>query len=224
MARSARVVVPDMPHHVTQRGNYQQVVFDDDEDRAAYLRILRQSASLFGVRIWAWCLMNNHVHLVAVPADRTALALTFGRTHAAFALHVHQHRGLMGHLWQARFHSCVLDDDHLRAAMRYVELNPVRAGLVRNAEDYPWSSARAHLLGQTSSLLDSGCPVDDPPEEWREFLAEGVAPEMLTALRTATRTGRPAATPFELELLEMRTGRILRHMRRGPKPGKAQAA
>lgn len=219
MCRSARIVVPGLPHHVTQRGNYRQPVFTSDDERRLYLRLLREFSDVAGVRIWAWCLMDNHAHLVAVPDAAESLGRALGRTHAAYARHVHARTGRTGHLWQARFHSCLLDDAHLRTAIRYVELNPVRAGLVPHAEAYPWSSARAHLTGCPCSILDDDCPVDDTPDEWRQFLADGLTDEQLTALRNATRTGRPAANRDVLRELERATGISLLPRRRGRRPG-----
>ncbi len=219
MGRSARIVVPGMPHHVTQRGNYRQPVFATPEDRILYLRLLRESADRSGVRIWAWCLMTNHSHVIAVPEGSESLAWAFGRTHAEYARQTHARLGRCGHLWQARFHSCLLDDSHLRTAIRYVELNPVRAGLVRSAEDYEWSSARTRLQKLPHPLMDDGCPVDDTSEEWRQFLEADSDGEDIRVLRKATRTGWPAADPETLAEIEKATGMVLHRRKRGRRPG-----
>jgi len=219
VCRSARIVVPGMPHHVTQRGNFRQPVFATDEDRVLYLRLLRESADRSGVRIWAWCLMTNHSHVIAVPDGMESLAWTFGRTHAEYARHANSRQGRSGHLWQARFHSCLLDDSHLRTAIRYVELNPVRAGLVRHAQDYEWSSARARLRNEPSPLMDDGCPIDDTCEEWRQFLEADSVGDEIRVLRAATRTGWPAAGPEALAEIERATGRVLHPRKRGRRPG-----
>ena len=144
MARIARVVVPGIPHHVTQRGNRRADVFFDDADRYAYLNNLRRFARLHEIEVWAYCLMTNHVHFVVVPAHEKALALTFHDAHTCFVGALNSRRKLSGHLWQGRFFSTPLDNAHLWASVRYVERNPVRAGMVSRAEDYKWSSAAAH--------------------------------------------------------------------------------
>jgi putative transposase len=221
MARLARVVVPDCPHHVTQRGNYQQEVFFSDTDRSTYLAIFRRHARRFQLRVLAWCLMPNHVHLVAVPGLAESLALVLGRTHAEYArwLHVGQRR--VGHLWQNRFHSCPLEEGHLWEAIRYDEINPVRAGLVRKAAEWPWSSAAAHLGGADDwGLTDlAWWREQGPAAHWAEVLEAGFRDAALAArLRTATRTGRPFGSEEFTRELESETGRLLRPQKRGVKP------
>jgi putative transposase len=144
MGRQARIVIPGVAHHVTQRGNYRQDVFFTDDDRRVYLSYLRESAQLHGLAVSAYCLMTNHVHLVATPERGESLAKTMGRTHLMYAQYIHRLHGRLGHLWQNRFYSCPMDDDYTHNATAYVELNPVRAGMVEAASDYAWSSARAH--------------------------------------------------------------------------------
>ncbi|MGB7161246.1 MAG: transposase, partial [Tepidisphaeraceae bacterium] len=153
MPRVARVVVPGVPHHVTQRGNNRQDVFFVDDDRLAYLRILAQQCRKHGVAILGYCLMGNHVHLVVIPATADALAKAIGRTHWLYAQYVNRSHGRSGHLWQNRFYSCALDDEHTVFAMRYVEWNPVRARICRAARRYRWSSAAAHCLGRDGQGL-----------------------------------------------------------------------
>ena len=101
----------------------------------------------YRVQVWAYCLMPNHVHLIAVPASSDGLRGAIGEAHRRYTTVINRREGWRGHLWQGRFASYVMDDRYTLAAARYVELNPVRAGLVARAEDYPCSSARAHLLG-----------------------------------------------------------------------------
>lgn len=219
MCRTRRLVVPGSPHHVTQRGNYRQTVFDNDEDCRTYLDLLKEFSEKEGVRLWAWCLMSNHMHAVAVPTDRDSLARAFGRTNGEYARRVHARSGRRGHLWQARFFSCALDESRLGAAIRYVELNPVRAGLVLDPADHPWSSARVHLGLERNPLLGTGCPIDFSPEEWRLFLQEGIDEQEAEALRKGTRTGRPMLQREEIRRLEKGTGQVLRPGTRGRKPG-----
>jgi len=219
MCRIPRVVIPGLPHHVTQRGNYRQSVFETDEDRKIYLSALSAAAELKGARIWAWCLMTNHVHLIVVPERQDSLGATFRLVHGEYARRIHERRGVTGHLWQARFFSCVLDRHHLLEAVRYVELNPVRAGLVRRPEEYQWSSAKAHMEGIQSSLLDPSCPLQETIAEWGQFLmTERTGSEdAMEKIRLATRTGRPAAGSEFVKEIETLTGLVLHQQRPGPK-------
>ena len=144
MARISRIVVPGYPHHVTQRGVRSMEVFHRGEERRAYLRFLAEEAGRFGVDILCWCLMSNHVHVIAVPHQETALARAFGEAHRRYTRLKNFAEGVRGYLFQGRFNSCILDQDPLLSAARYVELNPVRVGMVKHAWGYPWSSARYH--------------------------------------------------------------------------------
>jgi len=129
MARLPRVVVIDVPHHVTQRGNAQQVIFAQNADRVTYLELLRQYSQLYGLSLLGYCLMSNHVHLIVAPHAATALANTLKHTHGRYASYWNACQSSTGHVWQGRFYSCPLDDAHPWEALRYTELNPVRAGL-----------------------------------------------------------------------------------------------
>ena len=153
MARLARAVAAGVPHHVTQRGNRRQPTFFGDADYEMYRALLATSCGRHGVTVWAYCLMPNHVHLILVPAAAPGLRLALGETHQRYTGVVNRRQGWVGHLWQGRFASCALDGSHLVAAVRYVELNPVRAWLAERAEDWPWSSARAHLAGRDDGLV-----------------------------------------------------------------------
>lgn len=153
MPRSARFIAPGVAHHITQRGVDRKLVFRTRLDRLVYLGLLRGQARLAELPIWAYCLMGNHIHLIAVPADAAQLAEVMQRVHGRYAQYFNARRGRCGHLWQNRFSSCALGPAHLWTALRYVELNPVRAAMVQKAEDYEWSSARAHLAGQDPRRL-----------------------------------------------------------------------
>ncbi len=144
MGRFARVVAVDVPHHVTQRGNARQVILGSDEDRLTYLALLRQYSELHGMGLLGYCLMSNHVHLISVPHAQDALAQALKQAHGRYATYWNARRASSGHVWQGRFYSCPLDESHLWEALRYVELNPVRAGMVASAEEWRWSSARVH--------------------------------------------------------------------------------
>lgn len=220
MARIGRVVIPGAWHHATQRGNAQQDVFFGDDDRDLYLALLRRYTARYAVRITGYCLMSNHVHIVAAPADSQGLAHALGRTHNDYARWLNLRRRTTGHVWQNRFYSCVLDERHSWEALRYVELNPVRAGLVVNPADWRWSSASAHLAGRdTHGLIDlSEWEENWEPASWRDALDIGLNDAALAArIREATRTGRPAADTAALQEMERVTGRRLRPAKRGPK-------
>ena len=193
MARRPRVVVCGVAQHVTQRGNDRQPVFYSISDRLWYLKLLSEHATRYGTRILGYCLMTNHVHLVAVPDRENSLALTMGRTHCEYALGQNKARERSGHLWQNRFCSCPLDERHLWAALRYVELNPVRAGMVKLAWEHRWSSAAAHL-GQrdASRTLDLGFWTGaGGAARWQELLTHEEDAGILKKLRHATYAGRP---------------------------------
>jgi putative transposase len=219
MARLARAVAVGFPYHVTHRGNRREDIFFRDEDRRRYLELLRQYSAANGLQIWAYCLMTNHVHLLAVPGGPDALARGVGLTHRRHAQAINIAQGWTGHLWEHRFYSTALDEAHLWAAVKYIETNPVRAGLVGRAEEYGWSSARAHALGEADPLLSAGRPFPAPGVvgDWRTWLAEGLPEEVVDRLRSRTRTGRPCGDPSFVTRLETILKRFLTPQKRGPK-------
>ena len=128
MPRVNRVIAPGFAHHITQRGKYREKVFYCDEDRRLYMALVAEFLLRYGVALEAYCLMSNHVHLIATPDDRRGLTLALQRVHSDYSRALHLRLGQTGDLWQARFDSSVLDEEHFLAAMVYVERNPVRAG------------------------------------------------------------------------------------------------
>lgn len=152
MARLARIVVPSLPHHITQRGNRRETVFFGDDDYIAYYEMLRTSVEASGGEVWAWCLMPNHVPLIIVPSHEDGLRQCVANTHRRYAARISARHKWTGHLWQGRYGSVVMDEAHLYNAFAYVSLNPVRAGLVKRAQDWKWSSARTHLFGEEDGL------------------------------------------------------------------------
>lgn len=183
-------------------------VFDSDEDRWAYLGFLSEEASRFGLDILAWCLMTNHVHFVAVPHRETSLARGFGEAHRRYTRMKNFAQKVRGYLFQGRFSSSVLDENHLLAAVRYVELNPVQAGMVAHAWDYPWSSAGFHTGRTESDPLVKDRTLSGLITDWEEFLTGGMAGEV-DRLRMATQTGRPAGDDVFITKVENLTGRDL---------------
>jgi putative transposase len=185
-----------------------------------YLQLLRQYCGRHAVQVVGYCLMNNHVHLLAVPHAASGLAKGLGRAHADYSRWLNMKRGETGHVWQNRFYSCPLDERHQWEALRYVELNPVRAGLVREAADWHWSSAAAHMTGvDRTGILDlTDWSRRWNNEAWRDALDQGIEDaDLLERIRAATRTGRPAAGDDFVRQLEAGTLRMLRPRRRGPK-------
>lgn len=198
MPRSARIVVPDLPHHVIQRGNRRQAIFASDEDRQLYLAYLKTACTLNSVSCLAWCLMGNHVHLILTPPSADALRATMASTHTRYAQWINRSQDLSGHLFQGRFHSYAMDDAHLIAAARYVENNPVKAGMVENAEDWRWSSARSHVLNIDDGLTDRTALAQYLPN-WSAYLALGAqASEQIETIEAALLSGRPQGTSPEI--------------------------
>jgi len=206
---------------MTQRGNRRQDVFFDDARRPRYLTLLGQYAGRNGLIVQAYCLMSNHVHLVVVPRTAASLEATLRPLHLRYAQEANRRLAVTGHLWQGRYDSCVLDGGYFWAAVRYVERNPVRAGLVAHAEDWPWSSAAAHCGQRADELLSGDLPAQAGQEgisDWRAWLRESDDPTMLQALRLHTRTGRPVGEERFLARLERRFRRRLRALPRGRPP------
>lgn len=211
----ARVVAPGLPHHITQRGNRRQQTFFCEEDYRTYLHLMAEWCSRWKVEIWAYCLMPNHVHLIAVPPSKEALTGAIAEAHRRYTYRVNLREGWTGHLWQGRFSSFPMDEAHLYTAARYIELNPVRSGLVEEPWQYPWSSAAAHLAGQDDRLVQVR-PLLDMFGDWREYLTQGIPVEDTEALRRHERTGRPLGDEAFLTRLEEALGRTLRPRKRGP--------
>jgi putative transposase len=216
MARLARVVIPDVPHHVTQRGNRRERVFFGDDDYGLYLRLIGEAARASGTAVWAYCLMPNHVHFILVPKTVDGLRATFAQAHRRYTGAIHAREKWTGHLWQGRFSSTAMDEAHVYAAIRYVDLNPVRAGLVARAADWPWSSARAHLAGQDDELV-TVAPMLERVGDFAAYLDEAEDAEHIAALRRSRSTGRPVGAKDWLADLEARTQRALAPRKRGPK-------
>lgn len=203
MPRIARVCAIDYPHHITQRGNNKEAVFFEDEDREFYLKTLSKYSHKWAFEIWAYCLMSNHIHILTVPRKEESLARGIGSTNLVYTQYINYKYKRSGRLWQNRFFSTIIEKEpYLWAVARYIEKNPVRANLVKKAEDYAWSSAKAHVAGVKDDILSE--------EDWlqkrelnayREFL-EYDDKEIETSIRKATSTGRPLGTEGFIRRLE----------------------
>ena len=223
MARLARIVAPGVPHHVIQRGNRRLETFFSEADYRAYIEFLAEYGAKAGTEVWAYCLMPNHVHLVLVPSHADGLRAALGECHRRYARRINEREGWGGHLWQERFHSFPLDEPHLAAVARYVERNPVRAGLAKRAEDWPWSSARAHLAGRDDDLVRVG-PLLERYPDWRAHMDQDLDEATLASLRRHGRTGRPLGSASFLGRLETMLGRRLGAGRPGRPPKARETA
>jgi putative transposase len=217
MARLARVVVPGLPHHVTQRGNGGARVFFSDDDHAFYLKLLTSACLAARVRCLAYVLMPNHVHMILVPKDAEGLSKAMSSVHRAYAGVVNARRKKTGHFWQGRFGCVAMDGDHAAAALRYVLLNPVRAKLCKRPEQWRWSSARAYLKRQDDGLTDTAYFLEQFPD-LASLLADTPEREMADMLlRRAETIGRPLGSASFLTKLERKLERSLKAAKRGPK-------
>jgi putative transposase len=216
VARMPRLVVPGFPHHVTQRGNRRMKTFYCPEDYTAYLDLIVEFREMAGVEIWAYCLMPNHVHLVVVPESKDSLAIFFRHVHRLYTRRINLRERWTGHLWQERFHSFVMDEDHLIAAVRYTELNPVRARLCQYVEDWPWSSVHAHFAGEDDEVV-SVAPMLRRVSDWNTYLSQGSSESELTGIRSHGRSGRPAGAESFLKHLQTLTGKCLEKQKPGPR-------
>src|SRR5258707_13333097 len=217
MARLARVVAAGIPHHVTQRGNHRQQVFFGDDDYATYRALLAEGCRAAGVVVWACCLMPNHVHLILVPSDADGLRAALGEAHRRYTRLVNFREGWRGYLWQGRFASFPMDESHLLACARYVELNPVRARLATAARDWRWSSARAHLDGRDDGVVMVR-PLLDLVADWQGFLSGELSEGEQAAIRAGERTRRPLRSAQFVARLEKRLKTPLPPQKPGPQP------
>jgi putative transposase len=216
MSRLARVVIPGLPHHITQRGNGRGRVFFGDDDYRLYRDLLAQSCQAAGVACWAYCLMPNHIHLILVPSDEDGLRAALAPVHRRYAGVINARRRRTGHFWQGRYGAAAMDEAHLASAFRYILRNPVAARLARRPQDWRWSSAATYLKGRADGLTDTQ-PMLDRFGEVASLLADH-APRELPAIRADETIGRPLGDQRFVARLETRTRRKLEPSKRGPKP------
>ena len=217
MPRRARVIFPNVPHHVVQRGNHRQAVFFERADCLAYLHLLRECTEHHAIEIAAYCLMSNHVHLIAVPATKDGLHRALKVVHGRYAQRINRMHRRTGHLWQDRFFSSPLDSDHFLNAVRYVELNPVRARIVLRAEDFDWSSAAAHCRMAGNRLVDARprSALFHGIDNWSGWLAHGLPRGYLERFRRQASQNLPCGSEEFVTQLEQSAGRPLRYRQPG---------
>jgi len=218
MPRQARIVISNTAHHITQRGNYRQIIFDNANNYKKYCEWINEYAQENNVDVLAYCLMNNHVHFIVVPKEENSLAKLFNNAHMRYSQYLNRQRGLKGHLWQGRFYSCVLGDVHTYRAIRYVENNPVRAKIVKRAWDHKWSSASDHA-GEREKPLIKLKDIRDR-KGWKEYLQEN-DPEMTKDMRVKTNRGLVVGTDKFVKKLEKLLKRSLQCLDQG-RPRKAK--
>src|SRR4030043_744495 len=216
MARIARIVAANIPHHITQRGNRRLKTFCQRQDYRLYLNLMAEWGNHHNVAVWAYCLMPNHVHLGAVPGSEDSLRRAIGEAHRRYTRHVNFREGWRGHLWQGRFHSFPMNESYYLTVARYVELNPVRAKLVLQPEDYPWSSASAHFSGRDDMLVKVA-PLLEMVDNWAEILRAEIEDKKLKEIQRHECTGRPLGDVSFVERLESVSGGSLRRGQPGPK-------
>jgi putative transposase len=196
MARSARVVVPEYPYHITQRGNYRQMIFDNDRDRFKYLSWIDEYSKKYSLSLLAFCLMNNHVHFIVIPEQENSLSKLSSIVHMRYSQYFNRGKNISGHLWQGRFYSSLLGEDYLMGVLRYVEKNPVRAGIVKEASEWKWSSAAYHV-GRSDGLIkleNIENIIGLTTEDWQKFLDTDERESEVGEIRKFTKLGRPLGT------------------------------
>ena len=217
MPRTARAVIVGCAHHVTQKGNNGRDVFFADSDREMYLSLLAKYAEQETLRVEGYCLMSNHVHIIATPLKAESLARAVGRTSFVYTQYVNRTYEYTGHLWQNRYFSCALDDAHYWTAMVYVEQNPVRAGIIRTPWQYDWSSAAVHCgIKQAPSMLDlARWQQMSTPTEWKRLMSQMQPESAVQAIRNHTYTGRPLGNERFVASAERLLGRRLHALSNG---------
>ncbi|CCQ73109.1 transposase [Magnetospira sp. QH-2] len=224
MARLARVVLPGIPHHVTQRGNGRAQTFFGEADYQLYRDLLATHCRNSAVGVLGWCLMPNHVHLILTPSDEDGLRRALSKVHRRFAGHVHARENRSGHFWQGRFGCVAMDEAHLVASIAYGALNPVRARLVSHVGDWPWSSIHAYRNPARGDGITDIAAVAPYLEQAEGLIAAGEEDARFNALRKAESIGRPIGNDAFYDSIEKQTGRSLKPAKRGPKPAKDQVS
>jgi len=208
-----------MVYHFLNRGVSRRTLFDKDQDFLAFERVVEETLRTCRMQICAYCLLSNHI-LIAVPSSEKGLRWAIGEAHRLDTRRINFREKWRGYLWQGRFASFVMDEAYLLAAARYIELNPLRAGLVADPCDWRWSSARAHLTGKDDALVKVA-PLLAMIPDWRAFLNSALPEAELRDIRRHSRTGRPLGDEAFLSRLEGMLGRVLRPKKPGPKSNKA---
>jgi putative transposase len=216
MPRIARVVVAGYPHHVTQRGNNKADVFFDENDRWVYLYLLKNYSRKYSCPVLAYCLMPNHVHLLVRPLQKSSLSKTMQGIALCYTQYINKKYNKSGRLWESRYYSCVVDgENYLWPAVRYIEQNPRRGGLVDMEEKHLYSSAKSRVTGAVDEMLDEEIFGEKGRSEYVDFLHSAVGDDEINDIRSCTRTGRPFGSKLFIETLEQSLGISLTKQPRG---------
>lgn len=223
MPRTSRVVLPNYPHHIIQRGHNRQAVFATDDDYLYYLDNLKEWKKELGCKVYAYCLMTNHVHLIIDPGDNPEnLALLMKRVSGRQTRYVNKIEGRRGTLWEGRYKSSPVDrDEYLLACCRYVELNPVRAGIVDDPEEYKWSSYK-NKIGLSSTWLDFdpvylhlGRTTKEREEKYKEWVMTSSSEEEWNFIRQALQRGQLTGNNRFVEEVAEKIGRRVEFRKQG---------
>ncbi len=230
MPRVGRVVLPNYPHHIVQRGHNRQVVFSTNEDYEYYLETLSEWHDVYEVRVYAWCLMTNHIHLIVEPSENTAgLGQLMKRLSGRQTRYVNRLKGRSGTIWESRYKSSPIQtDEYLLACIRYVELNPVRAQIVTHAEDYKWSSYNARMNENEivnpdidPCFLALGSSIEERRLRYLEFVRSAVPDGEWELIQDAVARGQLTGNNRYIEEVEKIIGRRIEHRRPGRPKGKS---
>jgi putative transposase len=218
MPRIPRIIAEGFPHHIIQRGNRRQKVFFMEKDYLEYLKLLREHSNRNHVAIISYCLMPNHVHIIAIPHTRDGLARAIGETHRKYTRMINFREKWKGYLWQGRFSSYIMDETHLHSAVRYILRNPVKTAnnIVNDPAEYKWSSIRHHIGKETIPWLEDAI-LQEMVDDWREYLAAEVDEKEAVLFRKHERTGRPLGDIAFIEKLEDKLGISLKKKKPGPR-------
>ncbi len=199
-----RMTIAGFPHHVVQRGLNGRQTFLSDDDYAVYLEIMAECCLRHGVDVWAYCLMPDHAHLIAVPGEKDALTGCLRAAHGRYTKYINHRTGRRGQFWQGRYASHLLDEQYLIACARYIEINPVKRDYVDQPEDWKWSSAKAHIMKRDDPLVQAGPLLERVEVEWQDFLAETRPPEEADLFYSHEKTGLPLGGNDFLAMVEKR--------------------
>ncbi len=197
-----RITVAGLPHHVIQRGLQGRQTFLDKDDYVSYLEIMAECIRRHGVEIWAYCLMPDHVHLIAIPGKKNSLSSCLRAAHGRYTRYINRKTGSSGQFWQGRYSSHLLDEKHLIACARYIEINPVKREYVDQPEDWPWSSSKAHIMKSDDPLMQAKPLLGRVKREWRDFLAESRPVEEANLFYLHEKNGRPLGSDAFLAMVE----------------------
>jgi putative transposase len=199
-----RITIAGLPHHVIQRGLDGRKTFLSDKDYAVYLEILSECTHRHGVEIWSYCLMPDHVHLIAIPKEKNSLTNCLRAAHGRYTKYIHQRTDTRGQFWQGRYASHLLDEQYLIGCARYIEINPVKRDYVDQPEDWQWSSARAHIMKSDDPLVQEKPLFARITTSWRDFLAENRPENEADLFYLHEKNGRPLGNDAFLAMVESR--------------------